>query len=131
MKPGVIIQDPGQLCAAGHVAAEIISRNLARPDLRAGFDGLDLVMHFLAGRMKFTVVFRGREVEVMEGHEGKASVTVRGPVSALLKLANRKLPWYGILTFKVYVFGNYFKFLKAAPLLQVHEPVPPELLEGG
>ena len=113
------------------MAAEVLNQNLRRPDLADRFAELKLTMHVLASRQKFTIVFDKGEVEVKEGHIGKARVTVRAPFSALLKLTLRKVPAGNILLFKVYVFGNYFKFWKAAKLLQRRDSIPPELLEGG
>jgi hypothetical protein len=130
MKPmNVRIEEGGRLCAAGHILAEILDENLARPDLAPRFKGLDLVIHFRAGRMKFTVIFKGGELEVREGHIGRASVRIRGPFSALLKLALRKIPFKDILLLRVLVFGNYIKLYQAGPLLQHHDPIPPGLVQ--
>jgi len=127
----VKVQDDGRLCAAGHIAREIINQNLTRPDLAHRFKHIDMVIHFKASRMKFTVIFRDGNVEIKDGHVGRATVRVRARFSAYLDIVLRRIPWADIFRLRVFVFGNYFKLWKALPLLVHHEPIAPELLEGG
>ncbi len=127
----VKIDNPQGLCSAGHIAAEILGRNLGRPDLKPVLEDLDVTIHFIAGRMKFTVVLKSGGAQVMEGHAGRASVRISAPFAAILRLALRSLPWRDLVLLRVRIFGNYFKLIKAAPLLVHHDPVSPELLEGG
>jgi hypothetical protein len=127
----VKVYDEGRLCAAGHIAREIINQNLARPDLAHKFKHIDLVIHFQASRMKFTVTFKDGNVDIRDGHAGRPGVRVRAPLSAYLDFVLRRIPWAELFRLRVFVFGNYFKLWKALPLLVHHEPIPPELLEGG
>lgn len=127
----VKVDSPGPLCSAAYVLRGVLERNINRPDVNHILDDLDMTLHIQAGRMKFTVILNKGAVEIKDGHQGRASARLRAPFRSFMALIMRRLPLRDILAFRVIATGNIFKLITALPLLEYHEPIPPELMEGG
>ncbi len=114
----VTIEGPTRMNLLGLILANLIERNLADPELKRRFDGLEGAVAVTAGRMGVTLRFARGSLSVARGaQEEGARARVSGSLDTLMGLALGSGMVGPYLSGRLKARGIFF-LLKLKPLLR-------------